>query len=43
MASPAASPSGDDQKKMEQITFRFCSEWYNEDPYTISRLANDGA
>jgi DNA-directed RNA polymerase II subunit RPB9 len=28
MASPASS-SGDDQKKnMEQITFRFCSEWY---------------
>jgi hypothetical protein len=28
MASPASS-TGDEQKKnMEQITFRFCSEWY---------------
>jgi DNA-directed RNA polymerase II subunit RPB9 len=33
MASPASS-TGDDQKKnMEQITFRFCSEWYCLAPF----------
>lgn len=36
MASPASS-SGEGQKKnMEQITFRFCSEWY-AGPSQISR------
>jgi hypothetical protein len=29
MASSPASSTGDEQKKnTEQITFRFCSEWY---------------
>jgi DNA-directed RNA polymerase II subunit RPB9 len=33
MASPASSTGDDHQKKnMEQITFRFCSEWYIRRP-----------
>ncbi|POS84651.1 DNA-directed RNA polymeras-like protein II subunit rpb9, partial [Erysiphe pulchra] len=39
MASPASVDSGDGSRKMEQITFRFCSECSNmlypkEDPDT---------